>query len=518
MYGNHLFQRLRNWMQQVRLSTRLAVYFAVCFLLAGLATIIVVNMVMRRQAMDEARDKARIILDHNLAIHTYFTHQLKPHVFPLSEQNKTADYFDPAWMSSTYAVREIYKYFKELNPRGYFYKESAINARSPENEAEGLERDFLRRLNQNQDLVQETVVRDIDGQPFFVLLRKGESMQESCLRCHSTPQKAPRDMVDEYGSTRSFGRNVDEVVSAISIRIPLQEAFAQVTRVTWVVSAVLVAILLILYAGLSILNHRLLFVPLQSMAAKARQIAERKEHLGEAVDIPQGSEMREIAMALNVMSKRLKEHVTDLESQVQNRTDVLSKVNAMMHQEIQERQKSAQELQKYANQLEYLARTDELTQAFNRRHFLQELEKEVDRSKRYKRPLSVLVLDLDYFKDVNDTYGHASGDAVLQALSAACSSILRTEDVFARMGGEEFGILFPETGLEEAVQVAERIRKLVQHLKVTAENGATIRFTASLGVTSLQEDDQSLESLLQRADRALYAAKESGRNRVECRD
>jgi diguanylate cyclase (GGDEF)-like protein len=311
---------------------------------------------------------------------------------------------------------------------------------------------------------------------------------------------------------------VDEVVSAISIRIPLQEAFAQVTRVTWVVSAVLVAILLILYAGLSILNHRLLFVPLQSMAAKARQIAERKEHLGEAVDIPQGSEMREIAMALNVMSKRLKEHVTDLESQVQNRTDVLSKVNAMMHQEIQERQKSAQELQKYANQLEYLARTDELTQAFNRRHFLQELEKEVDRSKRYKRPLSVLVLDLDYFKDVNDTYGHASGDAVLQTLSAACSSILRTEDVFARMGGEEFGILFPETGSEEAVQVAERIRKLVEHLKVTAENGATIRFTASLGVTSLQEDGQSLESLLQRADRALYAAKEAGRNRVECRD
>ncbi len=79
MYVSHLFQRLRNWMQRVRMSTRLAVYFAVCFLLAGLATIIVVNMVMRQQALDEARDKARIILDHNLAIHTYFTHQLKPH-------------------------------------------------------------------------------------------------------------------------------------------------------------------------------------------------------------------------------------------------------------------------------------------------------------------------------------------------------------------------------------------------------------------------------------------------------
>ncbi len=172
----------------------------------------------------------------------------------------------------------------------------------------------------------------------------------------------------------------------------------------------------------------------------------------------------------------------------------------------------------YLNQLEYLARTDELTQAFNRRYFLLELEKEVDRSRRYKSPLSVLILDLDYFKDVNDTYGHASGDAVLQALSAACSSILRTADVFARLGGEEFGILLPETGPEEAVQTAERVRKLVQQLKVTADNGDSIRFTASLGVAFLREDDQGLESLLQRADRALYAAKDAGRNRVEYKD
>ncbi|MFP4258053.1 MAG: diguanylate cyclase [Desulfovermiculus sp.] len=505
--------------QRGRLGTRLAVYFALCFLLAGLAAIGVVNMVMRQQALNEARDKARIILDHNLAIHTYFTHQLKPHVFPLAEQSKTVEYFDPVWMSSTYAVREIYTYFQDLSPRDYQYKECAVNARSPKNEADALEADFLRRLNQNPDLVQDTVIRDIDGRPFFVLLRTGESMQKSCLHCHSEPEQAPQDLVEEYGPARSFDREEGEVVSAISIRIPLQGAFAQVTRITWMLSAALVAILLILYILLTILNHRLLFAPLRGMAAKARQIAEKKEYLGDEVDMPQGSEMREIAMAFNNMSKRLKEHMHGLEDQVQSRTETLSEVNAMLHQEMDERKKAAQELQKYATQLEHLARTDELTQAANRRFFMQELQKEAGRSRRYRRPLSLIILDLDHFKDVNDTYGHAAGDSVLQAISNACRSTLRTQDLLARLGGEEFAILLPETGLEEAVQVAERIREVVQDLVVRTDEGQSIRCTASLGVASLQDEDRKdqddgVEAVLHQADRALYAAKDAGRNRV----
>jgi hypothetical protein len=498
-----------------RLGTRLAVYFALWFLLAGAATIIVVNMVMRERALSEARDKARIILDHNLAVHTYFTHQLKPHILPVAEQNISEEYFDPVWMSSTYAVREIDDYFRELAPRDYYYKECAINARSPQNEADEFEKAFLRRLNRNSGLEQKTVVRDINGKPYFVLLRKGEQMQKSCLRCHSSPQKAPQDMVDAYGPSRSFGRDQGEVVSAISIRIPLEQAFGQVSRITWIMSGGLAAILVLLYIVVYVLNHRLLFVPLRTMAAKARLIAERKEHLGDEVDIPKGKEMREIALALNCMSKRLREHVDDLEGQVQDRTDVLSKVNAMLHQEMDERQKAAQELQNYASQLEHLARTDELTQAFNRRHFLRELEKEADRAKRYGRPLSLAILDLDYFKDVNDTYGHAAGDAVLQALTAACRSVLRTQDVFARMGGEEFAVLLPETSTDGAGQVAERIRELIQEMDVQADDGQVVQFTASLGVASLdKEDDYEVEPLLQRADRALYAAKNAGRNRV----
>lgn len=229
--------------------------------------------------------------------------------------------------------------------------------------------------------------------------------------------------------------------------------------------------------------------------------------------------MREIAMAFNSMSKRLKEHVDGLEGQVQSRTETLSEVNAMLHQEMDERKKAAQELQRYASQLEYLARTDELTQAANRRFFMQELEKEVGRSRRYRRPFAVISLDLDHFKDVNDTYGHPAGDSVLQAVSAACRSILRTQDLFARLGGEEFAILLPETGLEEAVQAAERIRVVVQDLVVRTDEGQPIRCTASLGVASLQDDEQDdqddgVEAVLHRADRALYAAKDAGRNRV----
>lgn len=165
-------------------------------------------------------------------------------------------------------------------------------------------------------------------------------------------------------------------------------------------------------------------------------------------------------------------------------------------------------------ELRSLASTDPLTGAHNRRHFTQTLRAETERSVRYGTALSMLTLDIDHFKDVNDTYGHDAGDVVLQELVAVCQKTLRASDIFCRMGGEEFSAILPEAGIDAARQTAERLRKAVQESEVVADAG-TITYTISLGVSEFGGKGDSIEELMRRADRALYRAKESGRNRVE---
>lgn len=163
--------------------------------------------------------------------------------------------------------------------------------------------------------------------------------------------------------------------------------------------------------------------------------------------------------------------------------------------------------------LEKLATTDALTQIFNRRYFFEKAETELKRMMRQNRALSVALLDIDHFKSINDTYGHPAGDIVLIAFAKICQLNIRDFDVLARFGGEEFALLMPETDLEQAHQVGERLRAVISESLI--ELGVkSIHLTASLGIAELTDKQDSLENLLHRADQSLYAAKESGRNRV----
>ena len=165
-------------------------------------------------------------------------------------------------------------------------------------------------------------------------------------------------------------------------------------------------------------------------------------------------------------------------------------------------------------ELERLAHTDGLTGLANRRYFMDRLSSELERSDRYERPLSLIVLDLDHFKEVNDTHGHAAGDAVLKAAAEALRSVCRDVDVPARVGGEEMALLLPETARSGARTVAERVRVRIERRTHTAPDGATFGVTASLGVAAAGAGARTAEELLQRADEALYRAKDEGRNRV----
>ncbi len=157
---------------------------------------------------------------------------------------------------------------------------------------------------------------------------------------------------------------------------------------------------------------------------------------------------------------------------------------------------------------------DPLTRAYNRKHFSERMRAELGHAARHQLPLSMILFDIDFFKKVNDTFGHPGGDAVLRAVSAGVASAVRTEDVFARVGGEEFAVLARSMDGPEACAFAERMRLGVQNLVVPWENGH-IPITASFGVAELSELPQpDGDALVALADKRLYEAKGSGRNRV----
>jgi diguanylate cyclase (GGDEF)-like protein/PAS domain S-box-containing protein len=165
-------------------------------------------------------------------------------------------------------------------------------------------------------------------------------------------------------------------------------------------------------------------------------------------------------------------------------------------------------------ELKHRAHIDYLTGVNNRGYFMEQAELELSRAVRYGSPLSLYMLDVDFFKKVNDSHGHKVGDLVLIKLAEVCGQTLREVDIIGRLGGEEFAILLPETNLAKANEVAERLREAIAKAKVPLESGLPLHFTVSIGVTSLVSKDDNLDVLLNRADKALYEAKEKGRNRV----
>jgi diguanylate cyclase (GGDEF)-like protein len=162
--------------------------------------------------------------------------------------------------------------------------------------------------------------------------------------------------------------------------------------------------------------------------------------------------------------------------------------------------------------MELLAITDGLTQLINHKHFQEQLAKELERTNRYKRPMALLLMDIDHFKTFNDTYGHPVGDLVLREIAQCIKQALRANDVAARYGGEEFTVIIPDNGPEGALAAAERIRKRVEQ-RVIMSGQTQLRITISVGCASFPAHAATQQELIDNADKALYYSKETGRNR-----
>lgn len=167
------------------------------------------------------------------------------------------------------------------------------------------------------------------------------------------------------------------------------------------------------------------------------------------------------------------------------------------------------DLRAVQSELEVMVRTDYLTGAANNRHFFECAEREFLRAQRYGRPLSLIMVDMDRFKELNDTYGHAAGDQALVAVVATVKPLLRDMDTMGRLGGDEFAILLPETDRNGGLIIAERLWQAIRETPIPA-GGSTIHLAASMGVAALEPGDQGIQSVLKRADGAMYRAKKSG--------
>ena len=188
-----------------------------------------------------------------------------------------------------------------------------------------------------------------------------------------------------------------------------------------------------------------------------------------------------------------------LEIRVAERTRELNRVN--------------EELREANLILEKLAAADGLTDLANRRHFFERATAEVLRTQRYGHPLSLQILDIDHFKEINDQFGHAAGDEVLKYFADILRASLRSNDLAARIGGEEFVILLPESGIDDALALAERIRHTIESTVIRFDDHH-LTITVSIGVATLLAGEISPDAMLRRADSALYQAKQAGRNRV----
>lgn len=242
----------------------------------------------------------------------------------------------------------------------------------------------------------------------------------------------------------------------------------------------------VLFVGLD----RLVVRPVRTLQQAVRRMGEG--HLTTRVPPLRGSELRELTDTINRMAQALQNERENLERTVAERT---------------------RELQEANQRLERLAVTDGLTGVFNHRRFQEALQSEILRSERHKRAMGVLMIDVDFFKKVNDAMGHPAGDELLRRLAEVLSKDLRQTDLIARYGGEEFGVILPETTKGEAMQVAERMRAAVEE-RINKDTPWPTRVTVSIGVATFPEDGKSSEQLLIAADQAMYVAKRQGRNRV----
>ncbi len=313
-------------LSKYKTTTLLALSSIIILMIVNLLFVITINYFLKKEAITEARDKANIILDRNLSVHEYFSMQLKPSLMEILEDTiASGNYFEPLWMSSTYAIRNIDLYFQNRNNYGYYYKDAAINARSPHNEADSLEVKYLKEISGNPNLPEKTGIIEINDTAYYYILKKGEILGAGCLICHDTPKRAPKELVHQYGGVKSFNRNIDDIISVVSIRIPISQAYKSAHQNVLMISLIVSIIIIITMVIFNYVYKKLIADPIKALGKQALAISQDNAKLGETINISTTRDLTEFVDSFNKMSHKLNDYNLSLEDKVRQKTAELEK-------------------------------------------------------------------------------------------------------------------------------------------------------------------------------------------------
>ena len=614
--------------KRYRLSTLITVTLLAVYLLGSVALVVMVNVNAKREALVNAEHYSRLILDRNVVTHSFFNSVLKTSLFELLNEH----FFEPTWMSSTFAIKSVASDYEFFGDDGLYYKEASINARNPANEANPFERAFIERANQDPQLIVQSEIRQFNGQPFFVILRRGQTAKTECLLCHGAPQDAPPGLTSHYGETRGFGRHEGQVVSAVTIQIPLAMAYQHADQFSIKLSAMLLVVLLGIFAVHYSVSRLLLFRPIGQLHERAMLIATGREHIGAELPVPDGRELAELVEAFNLMSGNLCHHQVTLEKTIEERTVQLEQANRALRDDIEQRKQIERNLKQLRQRNELILNTaregimgldregrviflnraaeamlgmheeaisrkrleelfprtapeneqpgalelvhevlsrgatvnqheatlqhrtgrlfpiefscapivengivgavlsfnditdrklseqeiqklaffDQLTGLPNRTLFYDRLTQRVAQADRDQTQLALMFLDLDDFKAVNDTLGHAAGDEYLQAVAQRLRDGSRQADTVARLGGDEFVWFGEITGETDVTMIA---RKFLNSIAQPAQLGPhSFSSTVSIGIALFPDSATDIVGLLKAADSAMYMVKQKSKN------
>lgn len=559
-------------MLMFHLKNKWFIFRAIGFLVTLILLIVYFKSMINQSTLDSAMKKTQMMLMTNQAIKNFVSKEQKPVIYELQKSGKLEQsYFNPKLQSGSYITKRIHYYYnqeqKRLHRPTHKFKISSTNPLNPENLANEHEKEILKKMN-NSNLREVKKFIKKDGKTYLYYALALKPNTGKCMKCHSTPNVAPASLVKQYGKKSGFHYKIGRIAGMNSIYIPVDEAIKSGNKLF----VYLIGLTVFIFTGVFFLSE-FMFLQLgkkQMAEAQSKILESELEYQYEALQkslsiISQHIMLSktdlngiiiEVSEALCGISGYTIDEMIGQSHNIVRHPDTEEKVFQEMWARIQNGETWQGELKNrhkdgssfwvdivvtpdknengtiigyssfwhdasHKKRMELMSITDTLTKLYNRRHFSSIFEKEKARAHRDKKIFAFVMMDLDFFKRYNDTYGHQAGDEVLRSTAQAMrDTFQRPSDFCFRLGGEEFGILYTSENEEGCELIAKNLCKNIENMKIVHKHNRASEFvTTSLGLVIVDYNkdidvDMDMDKIISMSDSELYKAKESGRNKL----